>query len=382
MKPKLLFCRALFLSLLLIAFNVKAQDPVPPIVQPGLPANGAAPLSNQAEPKKIEVVPGAELQGGIGNFGDPATHHGFALTMNGSLGVSSKPNTFGYDAFSVNTRWVPGTSKFGRRIIIQFGAANWFTPALSSVYKDTVLVTVEKSAESQTVNNIMAGLSFQLGKHREVGEFTVTQKNKIDILTRAMFTANNTILRAKAEKDYVNYKWGQILRPALREFSFIVGGMFRLGSLGSETEVTAVDLFSTVAKGKGLFDFVGSFHYLKPLDKELIAKNAQTLNLGFFFDLDDLPPVNTMGLTFGFGKYNYNEKIREVAINSTKTSLTDTPNTFRFDTTLSFAGLFKDLGAFGSSIAFRYSHLNHSSTVDESQFALLLTTKFINSRNK
>lgn len=334
----------------------------------------------------LQVNSGTELQGGIGNFGDPTLHHGLALTFNGAIGSSSAPNVFTYDAFSVNARWVPGTNKLGKRIAITFGAANWFNPALKLLYKDTVLTADEKAAESKTANALMAGIAIQLLNTRvaEGSDFTASSaaRKQLDLELAKAISEGNTAKQKEVLAQIAQLNWKEVLRPRLRKASWLVGANFRLDDLGTETNIDVYDLYSTFAIGKGLFDFSVTGRYLKPLNDELIAKDAYTASLGLFFDLDDLPPVNTLGLIFGVGKYNYREKTRDVTVASVDYTLRDQPNTIRYDVTLSFTDLFKDSGPLGSGIAFRYSYLDNSSTENDSQFNILLTTKFVNSKKK
>lgn len=334
----------------------------------------------------LQVNSGTELQGGIGNFGDPTLHHGLALTFNGAIGSSSAPNVFTYDAFSVNARWVPGTNKLGKRIAITFGAANWFNPALKLMYKDTVLTADEKVVESKTANALMAGIAIQLLDTRvaEESDFTASsaQRTQLDLELAKAISEGNEAKRREVLLEIAQLNWKEVLRPRLRKASWLVGANFRLDDLGTETKIDVYDLYTTIAKGKGLFDCSVTARYLRPLNDQLIAKDAYTASLGLFFDLDDLPPVNTLGLIFGVGKYNYREKTRDVTVASVDYTLRDKPNTIRYDVTLSFTDLFKDSGPLGSGIAFRYSYLNNSGTKDDNQFNILLTTKFVNSKKK
>lgn len=344
-------------------------------------------LNAQESLDSIKVINGIQLQGGVGNFGDPTVHHGFSLAMNGALGTSNKSNTFGYDAFSVNARWVPGTNKIGKRIAIQFGTANWFTPSLSTIYADTVLNQEEKVLESKSVNAFMAGLGFSIGSTRNPIENS-KGKEKLAILLAPL---ELELVKAKREQNVIREKeilsqiatmrWKELVRKTFRQPTLFLGSMFRLGTLGTESDIEIYDIHATGAAGKGAFDFVGSVHYLKPVKDNLIVKDASTFSLGAFVDLNDFPPVNTMGLTVGYGKFNYLKKDRMIDMN---TSVSDTPNSQRFDLTLSFSNIFSggENLPFGSGIAFRISKLWHSSTEDENQFVIIFTNKFVSSNKK
>lgn len=337
----------------------------------------------------IKVISGAQLQGGIGNFGDPTIHHGFSVSMNGALGTSNKSNTFGYDAFSINARWVPGTNKIGKRIVIQFGTANWYTPALSSIYADTVLNTEEKVIESKSVNAFMAGISFCIGSTRNPLDNLKDKKKlnellsplKLELVDAISPENRNKIKEDSIRKAMADLRWSMLIRKSFRKPTLLVGGMFRLGTLGTESDIEIYDLHATGAAGRGAFDFVSSIHYLKPVKDNLIVKDATTYSLGAFVDLNDLPPVNTMGLTVGYGRFNYLQKDRMIDMNTT---VSDTPNSQRLDFTLSFSNIFSggENLPFGSGIAFRISKLWHSSTEDENQFVIIFTNKFVNSNKK
>jgi hypothetical protein len=344
-------------------------------------------LNAQESLDSIKVINGIQLQGGVGNFGDPTVHHGFSLAMNGALGTSNKSNTFGYDAFSVNARWVPGTNKIGKRIAIQFGTANWFTPSLSTIYADTVLNQEEKFLESKSVNAFMAGLGFSIGSTRNPID-NAKEKKKLEAILEPF---EKELITAKREQNIIREKeilsqiaglrWKNLVRKTFRQPTLFFGGMFRLGTLGTESEIEIYDIHATGAAGKGVFDFVGSVHYLKPVKDNLLVKDATTFSLGAFVDLNDFPPINTMGLTIGYGNFNYLKKDRIIDMNTT---VSDTPNSQRLDFTLSFSNIFSggENLPFGSGIAFRISKLWHSSTEDENQFVIIFTNKIISASKK
>lgn len=335
--------------------------------------------------EKIEIVPGTEIQGGIGQFADPTNLHGTTISMNGSLGASNKTKTFGYDVFSISARIVPGTTGLGNRIALQFGAANWFTPALNAVYADSALSNSEKKVESNFVNSIMVGLGFRLFKSRiPTDEDWKPYNDTLSKLDLAILNAQTDLERNRLRDIQTSFKWANIQRPSYRRPTAMIGAMFRLGALGFESDVEASDFYLSGAVGKGLFDCVGSVHYLLPLSNELISRNVFTGTIGFFYDLDERPifepgqspQIRTLGLTFAMGKYNYIEKsVNYISQSGAAYKYSNTPSTVRFDIDLSINGLFGNIGPFGSGIGIKYSRLWHSSAKDENQFQIQFTSK-------
>lgn len=340
--------------------------------------------------EKVEIAPGTEFQGEIGQFADPTTLHGTTISMNGSLGASSKTKTFGYDVFNISARVVPGSTGFGNRIAIQFGASNWFTPALKSVYTDSALTINEKSLESNSVNSIMVGFGIRFFKSRiPTDEDWAPYIDTLRKLDLAVFNAETKLEKEKLREIQTSYKWAKIQRPAYRKPSAMMGAMFRLGALGFESDVEVTDFYLSGAIGKKLFDFMCSVHYLLPLSDELISKNVFTGTLGFFYDLDEKPvfepdkspQIRTLGLTFAIGKYNYNEKTLNYLNQNGETYIySNNPSTLRFDVNLSINGLFGSIGPFGSGIGIKYSRLLHSSASYENQFQIQFTSKLISQK--
>jgi hypothetical protein len=309
-----------------------------------------------------------------------------SVSMNGAIGSSTEPSVSGYDAFSISSRWVPGTNNIGKRISINFGASNWFNPAQSTIYKDSVLTYDEKIKEAQNSNFVMAGLACQILDNRDVSskDYAVMKKERDELYLKltAAKDSNNTIRIREIENCIADLNWRKVIREKLRKPSWLIGGTFRLSDIGTETTIDVTDIYSSFAIGKGIFDYSASVHYIKPLEEGFMLDNAITGSMGFFLDLDDAPPISTFGIVFGIGNYTYIEKERlynQGLDNELK--FTDTPSTIRYDITLSFSDIFQDSGPFGSSIAFRYSLLDHKSTNHESQFSILFSTKFINSKN-
>ncbi len=323
-----------------------------------------------AQEEKIELISGTDLNHGIGHIGDPTILHGLSLSMQGSLGVSSKSNTFGYDSLNVTGRWTPGTNIFGSKISILFGAANWFTPALTSIYPDEYLVESEKYSESSSVNALMAGLSLSFGKRIPDDKDWNEHKTEIDNFGINILGELNPLIKRDLIEKRDSYIWSNIIRPALRKPTLSVGGLFRLGALGTETDAEAYDIFLTGGIGKNIFDLAFSAHYLGSLSDELIADKIYTGTIGLFVDIDDQPPVRTFGLSgsIGYCEYNYREHDTLQTIN---------PSSINADLTILISGIKGDSGGIGSGVGVRLSKLWHDETDSEIQITLLFTSDFL-----
>jgi hypothetical protein len=330
-----------------------------------------------------EYIAGTALQGGIGNYGDPTIHHGFTLSMNGGIGISKNQSVFGYDAFAINSRWVPGTNNVGRRIIITAGISNWFTPALSEIYSDTVLTMSEKLEKPITITNFMAGIAFNLLKERHPKEEDFKPfKGELDTLSQKAANAVTKIDSIEIEKEYKKLSW-QIVRHSMRKPSWIIGSSFRLTNLEGESNIDVFDLYSSFSIGKGIFDFTLTNHFISAQKNISVFKNAFTTNFGFFIDLDDNPPVNTLGIIFGYGYYNYNEKNREIIKQGMPNIIVnDKPLARRFDITLIFSNLFKSNNLFGNGFGIRYSRMDRKNFPLDNQISILFSTQFVSNSQK
>lgn len=340
-------------------------------------------LSAQEEISPEDYTPGVSLQNNSGDFSDPVTHHGWSVSMNGGIGLTDKIRTFGYDGFAINSRWVPGSSKFGQRIAITFGGANWYIPSYSKVYNDTVLTTEEREMESENVNSYMAGLAFQLLSDRSVRvddfEKIAAERKR---LSREIAKATGAEQKDSLSEERKNLVWGAY-RNAMRRPSWLVGANLRLVSLENTSDVDVIDWYTVFAAGKSTWDITAAAHYIQPREESLLLRNAYTFSTGIFIDLDDIPPVNTMGLSITFGQYNFPEKERtflqpdgSVKVERNK------PSAYRVDILLQFSDIFKGTGPFGTSIGLRYSLQKNKNFEQEEQLAVLLTTQFINLSKK
>ena len=339
---------------------------------------------------KAEIIPGTQIQGGIGQFADPTTIHGTTISMNGSLGASTKSKTFGYDVFNINARIVPGSNGFANRLAILVGFANWFTPALKSIYADSALSDIEKTSESTIVSSIMVGVSFRIGKSRvPTDDDWNIYPDSLEYYDLAWHSAPTDILKYEIMAKESAFIWKYIKRPAYRRPTMMIGTYFRIGSLGFESDVEVLDAYLSGAAGKGLFDIVGSFHYIKPMSKELIANNVFTGTIGIFVDLDnspvfkigESPNIRNLGLTCALGRYSYIEKSRDY-IRINKYEYFSSPKTTRLDINLSINGLFGNVGILGCGIGFKYSYLWHSEVSDEHQFLIQFSSAFLSHMKK
>ena len=68
----------------------------------------------QQTERRVDVLPGSEIQGGIGHFGDPTVLHGITVSLQAGFGASNRTNTFGFDTLTVSGRWTPGTSDLAK----------------------------------------------------------------------------------------------------------------------------------------------------------------------------------------------------------------------------------------------------------------------------
>ncbi len=354
-------------------YSLSAQTIDPPVVAP-----------QTAQEPVIDtpvVTNGVLLQGGAGNFEAPMTDHGFSLSMNGGVGLTAPKSVPGYDAFTIDSRWVLGTNNIGRRLALSFGAANWYVPALASVYSDTVLTPDERNVAASTTGSVMAGFAIRLLCDREVSdeEFKAIQPELEQLGKRYEQAGENTLAQRSIGKEMEQKLW-KLIRKASREPVWTIGAAFRLVNVtGDQADIDTYDLYSSFAAGKKRCDFVVATHYLRPLQKDLLLKDAFTLRSGLFIDLDDDPPVNTLGFTMGIGWYQFQEK---QLLRPGMDPLAEQPHAERYDITVTFSNLFKTGDLLGTGLAVRYAWTMQKDRPTQRQFAILLNTAIFKDKKK
>jgi hypothetical protein len=327
--------------------------------------------------ESLETVPGVSLQQG-GSFTDPVSSKG--LSLSSDLGLTESKQVFGYDALTLNAKWVPGSNPIGRRIFISIGTANWFTPALSELYPDTVLSMEERFQQSVTKPSWIAGLGITLLKPKPLkdADFKVVM-NEIKALDEKAENAALDEDQEKAEKESAAILSRFVFNQA-RKARWVVGGNFRLVELGESADIDVFDLYSTFARGKGRFDFNGTLHYITPRDRSLLLYDAITASAGIFVDLEDEPPVNTLAAIFRYGYYNFTKKERILDPMGAMV-VGNQPFVRTFDATITFSGL-RDSGIFGSGLGFRYAVRWNPNFERQTEFAVLFTSKFVKERKE
>lgn len=326
-----------------------------------------------------QMVEGSSLQQG-GSFTDPVANQG--LSLSSDLNLSQSKQVFGSDALTLNAKWVPGSNKIGSRIYLNLGTANWFTPALSEVYPDTVLSLEERFQESTTQPNWIAGLGVTLLRPDEVTDEDFKPfKQRLDALATALLNAENDSIQQKINEEEEQKILWEISRQQARKPRWSVGSNFRLVELGESANIDVFDFFTSFARGKGIWDFNGALHYVAPRQKSLVLQNAVKASAGCFIDLNDLPPMMTLAAIFSYGHYNFREKSREYIADPNEPSITlrNQPFVNTFDVTLAFSGL-RGSSIFGSGIGFKYSVRWNPNFEKETQFAILFTSKFVKER--
>lgn len=358
----------------------------PPIVTPVVTADSSTTQKDTEENNDIDteangndaIIPGSQLSNGSGFFTDPVATPGLSIAANGAIFASNKSNSFGYDATAFNVKWVPGTNALGRRINLQLGSANWYTPALSKIYKSEVLDEKERLDAGESVNAWMFGIGIRLGSDRNIYKVEI-KDNRLDELERKINKETSTITKKNLKSEYMLAKW-EYLREASRAPTLMIGAMCRLGELSTETNVKMYDIYATGAWGKGVFDCIVSTRYLAPLEQTFIVDGVRSTSIAFLLDLEDYPPINTLGLTLGYSQTQY---VRKERILDNGSMISEQPNIEQLDVTLSFSNLLGETLKlpFGTGLALRYSKPYYLNSISEQkhQISILFSTKFISS---
>jgi hypothetical protein len=326
----------------------------------------------------------------LGYFIDPITPYGLSIALQTGLGPATRSSAFGFDTLTIKGRWNLGTNSLGKKTSLLFGAANWQPILPLDVYPSDYLTEDEKVAQASSQIAFVAGLAVTLGNRFPTDKEWKSPRVKelaMKYITERVFQLNNEgkleVLKPdrKMELDSQIKKavWDDIYLPAIRSPILQLGVLFRSDnfSLGfEETKIHAVDLYSTTAMGHSWFDSAISFHYFHAISDEDNDKSNDPMarwgmlgTTGAFVDLDDFPPVRTMGLTLGLGYYNYAE--RSLIYDNGNTKLK--PNTVELDVMLSFAGFRENSSAFG----IRYKRLWNKNTDVEEKFSLLFSTDLL-----
>lgn len=329
----------------------------------------------------IEYVEGVSLQQG-GYSADPVSSKG--LTLSSDLGLTESKQIFGYDALSLNARWVPGTNNIGSRIFLNLGVANWFTPGLSGIYPDTVLSLEERFLQSETKTSWIGGLGVILMRPKPLkDEDFAPLKGELDALAAKYENAgNDPKLLKEIEEEESQLVW-ELYREKARKFRWTAGGNLRLTDLGESSDIDVFDLYTVFARGKGIWDFSGAFHFISPRENAAVLRNAFTASAGVVLDLDDVPPVNSLTAIFRYGYYNFKEKMRNLNTDPTMPPdfIRNRPLVNTFDATFTFSGL-RGKSFFGSGLGFRISTRWDANFDTETEFAILFTSKFVNERKE
>lgn len=325
-----------------------------------------------------ELVPGTLVQSTLGNFLDPTTPTGLTIRMDGALGPVGDKRTFGFNGFSVTSRMTPGTNELGKRLSLLVGAATWVTPAPATIYPEAYRLTSDTASSGRSVTSAMAGLSVRLLGGRVPTEADWERHNaRISTLMVAVDSAGQVGGGARRESadSLEKYLWQDFYRPISRRAVLQVGAVTRLGTseIKGENTLAAYDAFAVAAAGRGILDFAATVHYLRPLNNDVLAKQAVSGSMAAFADLDDIPPVTTLGLEVAFGRFSYRERTRLAGADPSLAARIE-PTTDRLDVTLSFSGLQKTRTA---AVGFRYSHLRNSFGEDENQFLVLFSNDFL-----
>jgi len=337
----------------------------------------------QETPEEIvnsEYVEGVSLQQG-GYSADPVSSKG--LTLSSDLGLTESKQIFGYDGLTLNARWVPGTNNIGGRIFLNLGVANWFTPGLSGIYSDAILTPDERFLQSETKTSWIGGLGFILKRPKPVEDANFAPLHeKLKELHPKIENSKSITEKKRLEQEEEKLVW-EMYREKARKFRWTAGSNFRLIDLGETSDIDVFDLYTVFARGKGIWDFSGAFHFISPRENAAVLRNAFTASAGVVLDLDDVPPVNSLTAIFRYGYYNFKEKIRNLSTDPTMPPdfIRNRPLVNTFDATFTFSGL-RGKSFFGSGLGFRISTRWDANFDTETEFAILFTSKFVNGRKE
>lgn len=356
-------------------------------------------LLTDEDKNHLNMIGGAEVQGGLGHFIDPTSPYGLSIAIQTGLGSATRSSGFGFDALAVKGRWKLGTNPIGEKMSLLFGAASWEPILPSKVYSADYLTEDEKNAENSSKTSFISGLAFTVGdrfpddkawgfiKAEDIGS---SYGGTIAINNDGSLEIVKPDEKLKIDSEIKKEVWEKVYLPAFRSTILQFGILFRADDFSldfEETGIRAVDIYSTVAKGHKWFDSAFSVHYFRTIgssddkDNVPIAKRGVLYTMGAFLDLDNLPPIRTMGLTLGLGYYNYAERFPVVVeseengeIKPPKNKLPiEEPYTKELDVLISFAGFRDNTSAFG----IRYEKFWNEKTEDEEKFSLLFSTDLV-----
>ena len=325
-----------------------------------------------------QLTPGTLIQSTLGNFLDPNTPTGLTIRMDGALGPVGDKRTFGFDGFAVTSRITPGTNDLGTRLSVLVGAANWTSPATAVIYPEAYRRISDTVTSGSSVTSAMAGISMRAFGGRTPTEADWNRvENRPSELVLARFGAAPGGQRNERQKEMERFLWQEFYRPIFRRPVLQLGAVARMGTEEAQTEnsLAAYDAFAVAAMGRGIWDFAGTVHYLRPLNDDPIARHAVSGSVAAFADLDDQPPVTTLGLEVALGRFTYQERLRTATADPSLAGRIE-PVTDRLDVTLSFSGLQKTRTA---GVGFRFSRLKNSFGEDEDRFLILFSNDFLSS---
>lgn len=353
------------------------QDPAPPESKPPLQTGVLTKADSAREAGDVpQLTPGTLIQSTLGVFLDPNTPTGLTIRMDGALGPVGDKRTFGFDGLAVTSRITPGTNDLGRRLSLLVGAANWVSPAPAAIYPEAYRTTADTATSGISVTSAMGGISLRVLGGRNPTETDWDEfEGRLTNLVEATYQAESGGQRRERQKAMEISLWEEFYRPIFRRPVLQVGAVARLGTaeVQGENTLAAYDAFAVAAAGHDIWDFAAIVHFLRPLNDDPIARHAVSGSLAAFADLDDLPPVTTLGLEVGFGRFSYQERVRaDLADPSLEARIE--PVTDRLDVTLSFSGLQKTRTA---GVGFRYSRLKNSFGEDENRFLVLFSNDFL-----
>ncbi|MBN2353080.1 MAG: hypothetical protein JXD23_10965 [Spirochaetales bacterium] len=322
-----------------------------------------------AQEKQLDILPGTVLVSPIGGLNDPTEFRGFSISLQSGTELTTGANTFGYSSVSLTGRWIPGSSDFGKSISILFGVADWYTPPLSIVYPSEYLTPSEQNAGSSAVGSILAGLSYKIGSRLPSNDDWGKYKSQLLDYEVKIANAPTEIEKNRLIVERNAFIWTKILRPSYKKGILEAGVIARLSTLALETDAEGLDAFESFAVGAGIFDFIEGIHFYKNFQslQNPTRENdwALTCTLGFFLDLNDVPPVSVLGIVLGAGYYQYPNRSPilpgppDIA-----------PYTIRIDGTVFLSGFLRDNASRGSGIGLKFQYsVNHPL---ENQFQLLV----------
>lgn len=327
-----------------------------------------------AEEAQAVVLPGTPFQSANNSFDDVSGLKGLSILSQGGISIGQSEN-FGYNSFAFKLRMPLGGNSIGRHIIGVIGAANWFSPALNTIYEMKYLDSSEMVFQSRNKTDGMIGIYIQTDARLPNPSDWLNSKVERDILNENIENAPNENKRSDLIKEREKLIWNKVYSKSYHKPIVQIGVLFR--ESGTSSENTALGMDASLVGGVGYrkCDGIISLHYLKNFGDSLPEKDALTFTVGGYLDLDDFPPIHQIGIVFGSNYYRY--KQRQYRNGSGSTIETTDPRAIEYSAALTYSGVFSEASSRGVDFAIKASKItieNH----EKFKIALLTSTAFGN----